>query len=429
MRQQSESFAFCQNNIDSGYTEVIKTLTISEQSVGALSEQNPISGIKFSDEVHYIDDNDADNLKIISSGDMSKSWESFPILIKSHQTESIQDFESILYPQFYQGYIAVKWEATDTTGCMIALEYSVDDITWWTWAELEITGHGIGKFIFGTPKLNKSHLDKDFYFKLKFKSSDSSGGIIDAIYVPMESVESARNNFLQKPIPTPIPTPLPTKINQIKLNKLNQTFKKTLKPVEEFLFSEKEENWAVPFPDFNYDPSQDFKFDPEINQYVDEEGNFVHILESGCSIPCETANVSASFDGCCILRPTASAGGGGLSFGFVPAKDGTVTVGAPDEAGCAKITVKINGQETKSLFVEACEAVSIEVTVEPKEPTEPECCNVCAFVTAQPTTLIPECQSGTPMIKKVNKSTGESKTFINRKRLINELKKRTQRRQ
>ncbi len=426
LKQQSESFAFCTNSVGSGYTEVIKTLTISEQSLGALSEQTDqtISGLTFSNEVYYIEEN-PENLKILSSGDMSRNWESFPILIKAAEVDSTQTFESLLYPQFYQGYIAVKWESTDTTGCMIALEYSIDDIEWWTWAELEITGHAIGKFIFGVPKINKFHLERDYYFKFKFKSSETSSGTIDASYVPVGSMDNAVKSLLKRPVRKPVPTPTKKTIKTQRARKPKPT--PTPTPLEkEFRFqTESKKEWSVPFPDFNYDPSHDFKFDPDTNEYIDEEGNVVRILSSGCSIPCEEAEIEVTFDGCCMLDPTGTAAGDTLTFSFTAAKSGSVNVTAPDSAGCADIRVFINGLETKSRNVDECEDVEVMIVAQVAEGQDEECCEFCSFVSGLPDAIIPECGGATPLIKRTNKSTGENKILINKKYFVKNKPKKT----
>jgi hypothetical protein len=353
-----------------------------------LTAQDINYDLSYSTELYYLDQT-LTKIDLLIDADMSQSSVGLDVLLVSNDPSSTPS-QSVK-----PGYLVITWDSTQITNSDIKIEYSEDGNDWLDWATVQTGGDEQGDIFFALPEIDDALLPYNLFFRVSYETSQNASGNLNIFYV------------------------YDTSYTIVAAQSLNAQ--------SEFSFKLKEEKeWNIPLPDFNYDPSQDFKFDPEINEYVDEEGNLVYILNDACSIPCETAEVSVEFDGCCMLHPAAS-GGGGLAFSFLPAKAGTVTVNAPDESGCAKIIVTINGQETKSLFVEACEPVAIIVGVEPKDPSEggqPECCNACAFVTAQPNQLIPECEGAVPLLKKIDKNTGKSKTFLNKKKLINEIKKR-----
>jgi len=304
------------------------------------------------------------------------------------------------------GYLTVAWSSTNTTDAAIKIEYSEDGVTWLNWATILTGGDEQGDIFLALPEIDDVLITENLYFRINYESNSTTSGVIDVLYVYDALYEIVYQQGFKSLAPA-------TTFNSLE-NKL-------------FSFDIKENNseWNIPLPNFDYDPSEDFKFDPEINEYVDEEGNLVYVLNDACSIPCDIASVTVDFDGCCMLRPTASAGEGSLSFGFTPAKAGTVTVSAPDSAGCVDVKVTINGQETKSLTVEACEEVSVEVTASVAAGQDSNCCKMCAFVESTPSQLIPECEGAVPFLKRVNKSTGQSKTYLSKKMLIKEIIRRS----
>lgn len=212
------------------------------------------------------------------------------------------------------------------------------------------------------------------------------------------------------------PTPTPTPLIRYEVKHIRRTINKKKLAKEEFTFEPEVEEEMSPMPEFDYDPAEDFKFNPEIEEYVDEEGNIVRVLSGPCSIPCTEGSISVSFSGgCCFLDPFQSSGTDTLQFKFKPAKDGTVFVNSPDQIGCATIKTFINGEETKEKQVNNCEIVLVEIVA---SGGGDECCQICSFAGALPSSVIPQCEGQGFMMQKVNVKTGEKKLLINKKNLL-----------
>lgn len=178
------------------------------------------------------------------------------------------------------------------------------------------------------------------------------------------------------------------------------------------------------FPEFNYDPKDDFVFSIKENEYIDENGDVVYALATGCSIPCEPADIAVDFSGCCMYNAETTTSPTGVTFTFIAVKQGTVSVTAPETSGCGEITVTINGQTTKSLSVNDCTNVTISVIAKtPADADEytQQCCEFCSEEGSM--SLLADCAKSTPIFLKKNITTGLKKTYINKNYIKRKIKK------
>lgn len=163
------------------------------------------------------------------------------------------------------------------------------------------------------------------------------------------------------------------------------------------------------FPDFNLQ-NETFNFN------VDDR--MLNILQttSVCSIPCETIDITISFDGCCLEQITAG------SDCYYAIGSGTITATAAN--ACEQdFQIKINGTDIGAGYpANDGELLCIQIT----PPTEQTCCSCCLVDKIE--TLLPQCPNTALSMIKRNTITGISKTFLNRKELAKRIQSRRRRR-
>lgn len=179
--------SYCGDN-GSEYIEVIKTV---DGNLGIMEEE-PLSRSLLGENSYKVKDENQ-GIVLMSSIDMANDCASESLYIL-HDSPVANTEPTLLSAQAVHlvppGYIAVNWEAVETTGCRVVVEYSVDNSIWLIWSQIEITRDNIGKFLFGIPKINDVFYDvSNFYFRVKFTSSEVANGTISAKYVPSSRIE------------------------------------------------------------------------------------------------------------------------------------------------------------------------------------------------------------------------------------------------
>jgi hypothetical protein len=88
-------------------------------------------------------------------------------------------------------------------------------------------------------------------------------------------------------------------------------------------------------------------------------------------------------------------------------------------------TIKLNGTETRSLSVENCDEFTLNITNEFLPGST--CIQYEIRIGPELTSLIPECGTASPFIKRRNKTTGATKLYIDRNILLQKLALRKRR--
>lgn len=161
------------------------------------------------------------------------------------------------------------------------------------------------------------------------------------------------------------------------------------------------------FPDFNLD-EQEFTWN------VNGEIIFQALnVTSLCSIPCEVITIVVDFSGCCLHPKTGNC--------YYAIGSGVITATA--QQGCDKdFQVLVNGENilvTGPYYVDDDDEVCIVVV----PPEAEQCCSCCLTSLVQ--TPVSLCPPVAIAMTKRNVTTGINKAYLNKKVLIQKIKKRT----